>query len=119
VRKQSKRFAEQTPTQRHRLRIALKKLRYIIQFLGCLFDEIQVLTFVNRLKSLQDCLGHANDVRVAYDLLDQLLEKAVHDVRAVDRAGGIVLGWHERGIADHEPKLRQHVRRFKHLNPFW
>jgi hypothetical protein len=30
-----------------------------------------------------------------------------------------VLGWHERGIADHEPKLRQHVRRFKRLNPFW
>jgi hypothetical protein len=30
-----------------------------------------------------------------------------------------MLGWHERGIADHEPKLRQHVRRFKHLNPFW
>ena len=118
VRKHSKRFAEQTPTQRHRLRIALKKLRYIIEFLGCLFDEIQVLTFVNRLKSLQDCLGHANDVRVAYDLLDQLLGKAVHDVHA-DRAGGIVLGWHERGIADHESKLRQHVRRFKHLNPFW
>jgi CHAD domain-containing protein len=31
------------------------------------------LTFVNRLKSLQDCLGHANDVRVANDLLDELL----------------------------------------------
>jgi CHAD domain-containing protein len=119
ARKRSKRFAQQTPTQRHRLRIALKKLRYIIEFLESLFDEDQVRTFVNRLKSLQDVLGHANDVRVAYDLLDELLEKIDHDVRAIDRAGGIVLGWHERGLADHEPKLRQRVRRFKHLNPFW
>jgi triphosphatase len=119
ARKRSKRFAQQTPTQRHRLRIALKKLRYIIEFLESLFDEDQVWTFVNRLKSLQDVLGHANDVRVAYDLLDELLEKIDHDVRAIDRAGGIVLGWHERGLADHEPKLRQRVRRFKHLNPFW
>jgi CHAD domain-containing protein len=119
ARKHSKRFAEQNPTQRHRLRIALKKLRYIIELLECLFDEIEVLTFVNRLRSLQDCLGHANDVRVANDLLDELLEMTGHDIRAIDRAGGIVLGWHKRGLADHEPKLRRHVRRFKHLNPFW
>jgi CHAD domain-containing protein len=119
ARKRSKRFAEQTPTQRHRLRLALKKLRYMIEFLESLFDKTQVRTFVNRLKSLQDFLGHANDVRVAYDLLDELLEKADHDVCAIGRAGGIVLGWHERGLADHEPKLRQHVRRFKQLNAFW
>jgi triphosphatase len=119
VRKRSKRFAEQTPTQRHRLRIALKKLRYIIEFLESLFDEVQVRTFVNQMKSLQDCLGHANDVRVAYDLLDELLEKTDRDVRAVNRGGGIALGWHERGLADREPKIRQHVHRFRHLNPFW
>jgi CHAD domain-containing protein len=119
VRKRSKRFAEQTPTRRHRLRIALKKLRYVIEFLQCIFDKIKVKTFVRRLKSLQDDLGHANDVRTAYDLLDELLEKTDHDVCAIDRPGGIVLGWHERGLADHEPKLRQHVRRLKHLNRFW
>jgi CHAD domain-containing protein len=117
--KRSKRFAEQTPTQRHGLRIALKKLRYVIEFLESLFDDIQVRTFVNRLKSLQDFLGHANDVRVAYALLDELLEKTDHDIRATARTGGIVLGWHERGLADHEPKLRQHVRRFRHLKAFW
>ena len=119
ARKRSKRFAEQTSTQRHRLRIALKKLRYIIEYLASLFDEAQVRTFVDRLKSLQDFLGHANDVCVAYDLLDELPEKTDHDVRAIDRAGGIVLGWNERGIADHEPKVRRQVRRLKHLKPFW
>ena len=101
------------------MRIALKKLRYIVEFLESLFDETKVRTFANRLKSLQDFLGHANDVRVAYDLLDEFIEKTDRDIRAIDRAGGIVLGWHERGLADHEPKLRQHVRWVKHLNPFW
>jgi CHAD domain-containing protein len=119
ARKRSKRFAEQTPTERHRLRIAVKKLRYIIEILEGLFDEIQVRTFVNRLKTLQDFLGHANDVRVAYGLLDELQEKANHDVRPIDRAGGIVLGWHERGLADHEQKFVKQIRRFKHLNRFW
>jgi inorganic triphosphatase YgiF len=119
VRKRSKGIAEQIPAQRHRLRIALKKLRYIIEFLASLFDETQVRKFVKRMKSSQDLLGHANDVRVAYDLLDELLEKTDHDIRAIVRAGGIVLGWHERGLADHEPKLRQNVRRLKRLKPFW
>jgi hypothetical protein len=72
---------------------------------------------VNRLKLLQDFLGYANDVRVAYGLLDELLEETDHDVRAICRAGGIVLGWHERGIADHEPKLRQHVRSVQTFEP--
>jgi CHAD domain-containing protein len=76
----------------------LKKFRYVIEFLQSLFDEIQVGAFVDRLQSLQDFLGHANDVRVAYDLLDELLEKTDHDIRAIARPGGIVLGWHERGL---------------------
>jgi inorganic triphosphatase YgiF len=117
--KRSKRFDELTATQRHRLRIALKNLHYTIEFVGSLFDKNQVRTFVRSLKSLRDDLGHANDVRVAYDLVNQSSEATDHDARAVNRAGGIVLGWHERGLADRNPKLRKHVRRFRRLDPFW
>jgi triphosphatase len=117
--KRSKRFEELTATQRHRLRIALKNLHYTIEFVGSLFDKNQVRTFVRSLKSLRDDLGHANDVRVAYDLVNQSSEATDHDARAVNRAGGIVLGWHERGLADRNPKLRKHVRRFRRLDPFW
>jgi triphosphatase len=117
--KRSKKFEELTATQRHRLRIALKNLHYTIEFVGSLFDKNEVRTFVRCLKSLRDDLGHANDVRVAYDLVDQSSEATDHDARAVNRAGGIVLGWHERGLADRYPKLRRHVRRFRRLDPFW
>jgi hypothetical protein len=65
------------------------------------------------LKSLQDGLGHANDVRVAYDLIQHFPDIKDHDARAIDRAGGLVLGWHERDLVDREPKLRKRVRHFK------
>jgi inorganic triphosphatase YgiF len=119
ARKRSKRFEELTATQRHRLRIALKHLHYIVEFLGSLFDRDRVRTFVKCLKSLQDDLGYANDVRVAHDLVDRIGEATNQDARAINRAGGIVLGWHERVLADRSPKIRKHVRRFRRLHPFW
>jgi inorganic triphosphatase YgiF len=119
ARKRSKRFEELTATQRHRLRIALKHLHYTSEFLGSLFDEDRVRSFVKCLKSLQDDLGYANDVRVAHDLVDQISEAENQDARAINRAGGIVLGWHERILADRNPKIRKHVCRFRRLEPFW
>jgi triphosphatase len=119
ARKRSKKFEQLTATQRHRLRIALKNVHYIIEFLGSLFDKDQVRTFLKCLKSLQDDLGYANDVRVAHDLVDQISEATNQDARAINRAGGIVLGWHERVLADRAPKVRKDVRRVRQLDPFW
>ena len=89
------------------------------KFLGSLFDKDRVRTFVKFLKSLQDDLGYANDVRVAHDLVDQISEATNQDARSINRAGGIVLGWHERVLADRNQKVRRHVRRFRRLDPFW
>ncbi len=51
-------------------------------------------------------------------LMDQLREATDPDARAIDRSGGVVLGT-KRGLADYNPKLRKHVRRFRRLDPFW
>jgi hypothetical protein len=32
---------------------------------------------------------------------------------------GIVLGWHDRGLADRERELRKEVHRFRAAEPFW
>lgn len=117
VRKRSRHFAKLLPEQRHRVRIALKKLRYTIEFLQSLFDADEVAAFVAKLKPLQDDLGHANDVRSAHELLSEL--RNVDGDAALARAGGVVLGWHSRGLADAEPKLRRHVRRVRRAKPFW
>ena len=91
-------FVELTREQRHEFPIAVKKLRYAIEVFKDLFDGDEVLEFVKLLKPLQDDLGYANDVRVANELLADLRPSDA----AVARAAGIVLGWHERGLADHQ-----------------
>ena len=75
--------------------------------------------FVDRLKSLQDRLGHANDIRVPHQLLAELPANADQDIRAMDRAAGLVRGWHERDLANQEQTLRRLVRRFKRSNRLW
>ncbi len=117
VKARSKQFETLLPEQRHKLRIALKKLRYTIEFLASLFDGDAVATFLKQLKPLQDDLGHTNDVRVARDLLAELREADAD--AALARAGGIVLGWHDRGLADSEPNLRKHVKQLRRAKSFW
>jgi CHAD domain-containing protein len=115
--KRSKRFAALDPEQRHKLRIALKKLRYLSEFLRDLFDRRAVKAFLRALRPLQEALGSANDVRTAHELLTK--RDAVGDSAEVERGAGVVLGWHDRGLAEREPKLRKQVRRFRKADPFW
>jgi triphosphatase len=111
------RFDELTLKQRHEVRIRIKKLRYTIDVLGSLFAKDEVAKFAQRLKPLQDDLGHANDVSVASELLADL--RVLENPTVIGRAAGVVLGWHDRGLADHERKLLKHVRRFRHARSFW
>jgi triphosphatase len=115
--KRSKRFAKLDLAQRHKLRIALKKLRYMSEFLGALFDRRQVKAFLRALKPLQDGLGSANDIRAAHELMSRLGDGT--GGAAIERAAGIVLGWHDRDLVEREPKLRKQVRRFRKAEPFW
>jgi len=117
AKKRSRKFKSLSSADRHRLRISLKKLRYTIELLACLFDKQEVRGYLSALKSMQDDLGYVSDVRMAHALVARLSDGA--DERAIPRAGGIVLGWHDRSLADQEQKLRKHVRRFRRAKPFW
>jgi triphosphatase len=117
LRKPIEDFAALDMEQRHQVRIAIKKLRYTVDLFESLFPRDAVTAFIRLLKPLQDGLGHANDVRVAGDLAAKL---RVSDADpAIDRAAGIVLGWHHRGLAEHERKLLKQLDRFRHARPFW
>jgi len=117
ARRRSKRFRTLDPGERHKLRIALKKLRYLSEFLGGLFDRRKVKAFLRALKPLQEALGSANDVRTAHELL--ATRDANGDGAEIERGAGLVLGWHDRGLAEGEPKLRKQVRRFRKADRFW
>jgi len=117
ARKRSRNFVDLPPRERHVLRIGLKKLRYTVDLLEPLFAKRRTRPFMKRLKGLQDDLGHANDVNAARNLLMDVANG--QHVAALDRASGIVLGWHDRGLAEQEARLRANVRRFRQAKPFW
>ena len=117
VRKRSKRFGRLTARQRHKLRIAAKKLRYTMELLGSLFDQDDLQEFMKRLKRLQDDLGYANDVRVAHHILPELCAGARRG--PVARAGARLLEWHEQVLAKSERKLRKSLDQLNRTVPFW
>ncbi|MGI9509314.1 MAG: CHAD domain-containing protein [Geminicoccaceae bacterium] len=110
-------FADRPVEERHELRIALKKLRYAVEFFTPLFDKKHVKPFVASLKALQNDLGHLNDVVVAQELLDSIIcRPGKTDIR---RPAGLVIGWHERGVFDLEPCLVRDWSGFTKHRPFW
>ncbi len=118
VKRRSKGLARQSAQQRHRLRIALKKLRYASEVLANLYSPAAVESFTERLKRLQDDLGDANDVRVGRDIVADLAKRSEHGT-AVAEAGNAVLDWHERRLARRERKLKKHLDRLLDAERFW
>jgi CHAD domain-containing protein len=119
TRKRSRQFAKLSPSQRHKLRIALKKLRYTMEFLEDLFDKEEVKALAKQLKPLQEDLGHMNDLKTAHELVDEVSRHINEGGSEISRAGGMVLGWHDRGLVDSEPGIRKEVRRLRRAKPFW
>jgi len=115
--KRSKKFEALSAPDRHRLRISLKKLRYTVELLACLFDEKQVKDYLDALKTLQTGLGYACDVQAACAAFGELGDTT--DDPVIWRMSGVVHGWHARSLIDQEKKLHAHVRHFRHAKPFW
>ena len=118
MRKRSRHFARLTPRQRHRLRIAVKNLRYTVELLRGLYPERDVRRYVEQLKPVQDELGQANDVRVAYGLVIEL-GRTAERTDPFAEAGGQLLEQHERALLQGEPELCRRLRRLNRAKPFW
>jgi triphosphatase len=118
VSKRSRRFARLTPRERHLLRIAVKKLRYTVELLGNVYDPGDLRRYNRRLKDVQEDLGRANDLRVAYGLVIELSRQDESAEPMIDAAAEL-LAWHERALARGERKLRRRLRRLNRTLPFW
>jgi CHAD domain-containing protein len=106
----------------HRLRIALKKLRYAAEFYASLYKEEPVQRHLKQLKALQDVLGLLNDaaqVRAAVGRL--MLEEAANASVQADLsfAAGLLNGWHRASADRLRRKALKRWRRFKRTEPFW
>ncbi|NUB24529.1 CYTH and CHAD domain-containing protein [Azospirillum brasilense] len=112
-------FASLSVTERHELRIALKKLRYAAEFFRSLYDDKPARRYIQDLSAFQDALGHLNDVATATRLLHELHDDGSRPEPGEPRAAGIVIGWHARGVAESEPALRDLWKEFADAKAFW
>ena len=106
----------------HRLRIALKKLRYAGEFYGPLFKKKAVRRYLTRVKELQDMLGALNDVAQVRAVLGRLIADETispHIQADLCFAAGLVNGWHKARADRMGQKALKRWDKFKHLDPFW
>ena len=71
---------------RHRVRIAAKKLRYAVEFFQSYFSDKQNRALLHALAALQEVLGKLNDVAVARRLLRDLALRQADLAKEVDFA---------------------------------
>ena len=114
VRRRSAGFAKQSSKQRHRLRIALKKLRYAMEMLGQLYDAEKTAPLLRAVKRIQTKLGDANDLRVSRDLVGELTNRGT-DENAIAAAGEAVLDWHKRRLKRSERKTRKQIAKLRDM----
>ena len=113
--KAGKGFERLGEPERHRVRIALKKLRYACDYSRSLFPGPAVGSCLRHLSSLQDDLGRLNDAAVARQISGEL---AVANPAAADGASR-VRDWCDERVRSAEPGLIESWRTFVAAEPFW
>jgi CHAD domain-containing protein len=102
----------------HRLRIALKKLRYTAEFFAPLYQKKKVKHYLSQIKRLQDSLGRLNDIAHAHAVIIQLApsQKNNGDLRF---AAGTVQGWYRARRPRLVEKAMRRWTRLKQAQAFW
>lgn len=113
--KAGRNFAELTDRQRHRVRIALKKLRYACDIFRALYPADAADAYIRRLANLQKHLGRLNDVVVAEHLAADLLA-GYDDTAIAARDLKRLFDNRRRDIGSRLPAKWERVAR---AEPFW
>lgn len=98
LRERGAKFDRMSAVERHRLRIAVKKCRYSIEFVRTLLPRAVARDVALALKEVQAGLGHANDVFTAKALVTALSQSRLKAevAETVARAGRRLIAHHER-----------------------
>jgi CHAD domain-containing protein len=106
----------------HRLRIALKRLRYTSEFFEGLYKKKQLNEYLDRLRKLQDVLGAMHDIAAARQTLLRLTAEEPASARGAAQlahASGLITGWHESRAVDLSQKARKKWKKLSHAEQFW
>jgi len=110
VLKRGKHLRRQDDEALHRLRIAVKKLRYAVEFFGGLFAASAIQAQRAALTRLQDILGHINDAAVTAPRLDEARRQVLRGAQKNSRrwpksAARAVIEWQQTLAAAQRKKL--------------
>ena len=101
-----------SPEERHAVRIAAKRLRYLAEFFAPLFRHKRAKAYLKALTGLQDVLGQLNDATTALRIANEL-------GRPTDAAIGALRGWIAAQAAAIEPDLAAVWQQMVDAKPFW
>jgi CHAD domain-containing protein len=122
ARKRGRRIDRGEDRDFHRLRIALKKLRYTSEFFEGLYKKKEVRDYREHLKHLQDVLGAMHDVAAARQTLLRLTAEEPASARSAAQlahASGLITGWHESHLVVLSQKARKKWKKLNHAEQFW
>ncbi len=117
VLKRGKGIAALSDKARHKLRIALKNLRYGTDFFGDLFaNRKRRQAYTKDVSALQNLLGVRNDIVVARPYVERLRGEAGPEG---ERALEFILGWYAREAAIADKAIGKSWKKFKRAEVFW
>jgi CHAD domain-containing protein len=122
VKKRGKTARSREEGDMHRLRIALKKLRYSAEFFAPLYPRKDVRRYLEKLKGLQNHLGDLNDVANVHDVVNAILRdgKTRKDAQPpMCFAAGSVAGWFDAQTPRAISRALKRYKKFKRVTPFW
>lgn len=117
VRKRGRKLGGLSAAELHRLRIAVKKFRYAVDFFAGLYKARPARDTLKRLARLQDILGAMNDAATVAKLLAHGFDGAPG--RSVIEAKGILLGWSRGRAATLKRELKGAWKEFRAAEKFW
>jgi inorganic triphosphatase YgiF len=117
VTKRGRHLHRRSSEELHTLRKRFKKLRYAVEFLGCLYDSKDVKHYRLACEELQEVLGAINDA-AATDALVARIAESPNGARLAPSIG-VLSRWTARHRAVALARLPVIWRGFKAESPFW
>jgi CHAD domain-containing protein len=98
----------------HALRVDVKRLRYVAEFLAALFEQDASVRYLKRLSAVQTVLGRLNDLVVAERLVGVVESRC--DTSCVEHDWRSHASSQERALRG---ELRESWKAFRRCRPFW
>jgi inorganic triphosphatase YgiF len=117
VRKRGRKLRQSSLAELHRLRIAVKKLRYAMDFLATVFAAKRARNMLSHLSRLQNILGAMNDAAAVERLAHEAF--GARPGRVMSEARGIVLGWSRGRALTLRRELRGAWHAYRAAKKFW